>query len=132
MFGLSNYRRDKNMADRDKSELRKCRSKPTEKSKVANGKNSISRVESFTSGRGRLPGRLGGELLPGGLASGGLASGLLGASHFSRISEIFEDFTCETSATVSLRRMISKNNDNSRSSSSTTVLAAMVEAESAG
>ena len=33
-------------------------------------------------GRGRLAGRLGGELLARGLASGGLPCGLLGAGHF--------------------------------------------------
>ena len=34
-----------------------------------------------SGGRGRFPGGLGGELLPGGLASGGLPRGLLGTGH---------------------------------------------------
>jgi len=35
-----------------------------------------------SGGRGRLPGSLGGQLLPGGLASGRLACGLLSTGHF--------------------------------------------------
>jgi hypothetical protein len=40
------------------------------------------RLLDSSGSRGRLPGSLGGELLPGGLASGGLACGLLGSGHF--------------------------------------------------
>ena len=39
------------------------------------------RLLDSSSGRGGLPGGLGGELLPWSLSSGGLASGLLGSSH---------------------------------------------------
>ena len=39
-----------------------------------------------SGGGGRLPGGLGGELLPGRLSSGGLASGLLGSCHGAVLS----------------------------------------------
>ena len=39
------------------------------------------RLLDSSSGRGGLPGSLGGQLLPGSLSSGGLTGGLLGTSH---------------------------------------------------
>ena len=39
------------------------------------------RLLDSPSGRGGLPGSLGGQLLPGGLPSGGLPGGLLGSCH---------------------------------------------------
>merc|ERR1712031_110874 len=45
------------------------------------GPVSVGLLDS-TSGGGRLPGGLGGQLLPGSLSSGGLTSGLLGTGHF--------------------------------------------------
>jgi hypothetical protein len=48
----------------------------------SNGSGAVTvRLLDTTSGRGRLAGGLGGELLAGGLASGRLAGGLLGTSH---------------------------------------------------
>ena len=43
------------------------------------------RLLDSSSGRGGLPGSLGGQLLPRGLPSGGLASSLLGSSHDGRL-----------------------------------------------
>ena len=47
-----------------------------------------------SSGWGRLPGSLGGELLPWGLSSGGLAGSLLGSCHVERSGNTDDSMSC--------------------------------------